>query len=255
MSIPQQERFSRLQFPVHKIAAKTALELFEALPGLRRYFQKFRDSVARVRVKDDDGTERVINVRYLGDSYRGVDQEDLVRTIKYIVFVYDADSDLITEYQGDHKLLKDAAAKEAGFKRKKDGEWPPHVQDILDFKETQVVDWILDYMKVKRNSIYKEIVFIEQELESLYRSRADNLISGRVDNSLMSNIKVRLEEKDKLYQRFYADHLELKKATQDDLYPVTPENVFKVLKISPEVWKVRQPKDVPKDTGVHQVSD
>lgn len=253
MITPQQERFSRLQFPVHKVTAKNPVEFFETLPGLRRYFQRYSETLIDVEYKKGDGTVVREKVKGHDASYRGLTPDDLVKIFKYIVFVYDADSDLITEYPDDHRLLKEAAAKEAGWRRNKDGEFPPYVQDILNFKEKHVAAWILDYMKVKRNPIYKEIVFVEQELEVLYRSRTDALVSGRVDASLMSQIKQRLDEKDNLYKRFYAEHLDLKKATQDDLYPVSPENVFNELKIPPEIRKVRQVKDVSKDTGVLEV--
>jgi hypothetical protein len=235
MSLLQQERFSRLQFPVHKVTAQTPVELFEILPGLRRYFQRLTNE---------------------GDAcYRGPYADDLVKVIKYIVFVYDPESDLLSEYPDDFRLLKETAAKEAGFKRNKDGEFPLYVQDIIDFKEKQITGFILDYLKVKKNAIWTEIKFIEEELDSMYRSRAKAISEGTIKADLMNLIKTRIEERENLYKRFYAEHSDLKKATQDDIYPVSPENVFKELKIPPEIWKVRQVKDVSKTPGVPETNN
>ena len=249
--ILQQERFSRLQFPVHKIKAKTPEELFEILPGLRRYFQNLRPTdVKKVNYQTQEVEGKVDGFE---ENYRGVFKDDLVKVIKYIVFVYDPESDLINEYPDDVRLLKEAALKEAGFNRNQDGEWPLYVQDLMTFKEKQVVTWILDYLKTKRNAVWTEIKFIEEELDSYYRQRKDALIKGEVKPELMRLVKERTDERDSLYKRFYAEHGDLKKATEDDLYPVSPENVFVELKIPPEVWKVRQVKDVPKDTGIETV--
>lgn len=231
MNVLEQERFARLQFPVHKIKAKTPQELFEILPGLRRYFQ------------------RLINV---GDSC--IAGEDLVRIIKYIVYVYDPDSDLMEEYPDDYRLLKETAAKEAGFKRNKDGEFPQLVQDIIDFKEKHVAGWILDYFKVKKNAVWQELRFLDEEIDLLYRDRTNSLLAGNVKTDSMNLIKPRLESRENLLKRFYAEHSDLKRATQDELFPVTPENVFKELKIPDEIWKVRQVKDVPKNTGIPETN-
>lgn len=251
MSTMQQERFSRLQFPVHKVTAKTPEELFVILPGLRRYFQRLvTDGEYEVLVVEADGKTKKVLAPGYQPKYRGIFIDDLVKVIKYIVLVYDPESDILTEYPDDLRLMKEAGAKEAGFKRNPDGEWPLYIQDILDFKEKSVVDWIVDYLKVKKNPIWTQIKFIEEELETLYRQRQAALLRGEVKADLMKLIKERTDERDSLYKRFYAEHSDLKKATQDELYPVSPENVFKELKIPQEVAKIRQVRDVPKDTGV-----
>ena len=253
MNQPTHERFSRLQFPVHKITAKSPLELFEILPGLRRYFQRLSDDEVEVENRKGDGSVIKALVNGHAANYKGLYTDDLVKIIKYIVFVFDPDSDLVQEYPDDYRLRKEAAAKEAGFKRGKDGEFPPYIRKIIDFKEKQVVDWILDYMKVKRNSIFKEINFVEQELEVLYHSRSVALQEGRVEPTLLAQIKVRLDEKDTLYQRFYAEHTELRKSTQEEIYPVSPENVFKALQIPADFSKIRQVRDVSQNNGVEQI--
>ncbi|MEJ7644299.1 MAG: hypothetical protein WKF87_06870 [Chryseolinea sp.] len=245
------ERFSRLQFPVHKITAKSPEELFEVLPGLRRYFQNLRPAEVK---KINYQTKQVEDVvEGYEECYRGTFKDDLVKVIKYIVYVYDPESDLINEYPDDVRLLKEAACKEAGFHRNKDGQWPLYVQDILDFKEKQVVGWILEYLKVKRNNVWSEIKFTEEELDTLYRQRTAALLKGEIKPELFKLVKERLEEKDHLLKRFYAEHGDLRKATEDDLYPVSPENVFKELKIPIEHTRVRQVKDVSQNNGIDKV--
>lgn len=253
MSVLKQERFARLQFPVHKITATTTEELFKYLPGLRRYFQMRRPT--EIKVLNYQTKEVIDKVEGIEENYRGVFKDDLVKVIKFIVFVYDPESDLINEYPDDFRLLKEAACKEAGFHRNKDGEWPIYIQDMLEFKEKQVVSWILEYLKVKKNVVWTEIRFIEEELDALYRQREAAMRKGEVRSDLMKVTKERLDERDQLYKRFYAEHSDLRKATEDDLYPVSPENVFKEMNIPPEVWKVAQVKDVLKNSGVAEVNN
>jgi hypothetical protein len=257
----EQERHSRLQFPVHKIKAKTPEELFEILPGMRRYFQKLIPDGKRHLVKDDkenvikDGDGNPVEVDGYEAHYRGFFPEDLVRIVKFIVFVYDPETDLMQEYEDNFSELKNAAASEAGFRRNKDGEWPLYVQDILQFKEKQVISWIIDYLKVKKNPIWMEIKFVEEELEQLYRTRARAIESGDIKSDTMRLVNERLELKARLYKQFYAQHNDLKKVSEEELYPVSPENVFKELKVPAEVWQMRQVRDVPKETGVDQAKD
>jgi hypothetical protein len=254
----QQERFSRIKTPVHKFKAKTPVELFQYIPNLRRYFQNLSNTAAQLevevpveRLKEDDDQIGGYDVKKMKvDGYEAV-PIDIVRIITYIVLVYDPDTDLIHEFPNEIRAMKDEGATVAGFERLENGDWPPYVERIITFQDKHVVRWIIDYLKVKKNTIWTEIKFIEEELETLYRQRTNALLTGSVNSALMDTISVRLEKRDALYKRFYAEHVDLKNETQDELYPVTPENVFKELKIPPEVWRVKQVKDVPKDTGVN----
>ena len=237
MTLPElPERFSRLQFPVHKIEAESPADLFKVIPGIRRYFQK-------VDLKED---------RTPSSTYRG--PKGLVNVIRYIVMLYDPDSELIDEFMDDPRLRKEAAAREAGFKRDKDGEWPQEVIDIMDFQDSEVVDWILDYLKTKKNHIWREIVFLEEELDQIYRIRA-------TDFERASKLKLDEESKKKIEQlkqykkQFYSEHNDLRKATEELLIPVSPENVFIRLNVSEELYKVRQVQDVSQITQVPETSN
>lgn len=236
MSVAIKERFSGLLFPIHKVNVQTGGELFKMFPGLRRYFQNIR-----VPETLEDMESQPIEYRACWTP------PVMLSIIKYIVFVYDPESDLIYEYSEDLKLVKETAAKEAGFKREKNGEWPDWLVKIMSFQDRVVVDWILDYLKARKNKVWSEIKFIEEEIEFLNRSRAQALIEGKIKDNAMEQTRKREDELTSLYKRFYAQHTDLKKASEDELFPVTPENVFKELKIPEEYWKVRQVKDVPKE--------
>lgn len=254
MNLLQQERFARLQFPVHKMTAKTPVELFEILPGLRRYFQKLVPE-GEYEIPSPTNPGEKIKVPGYEAKYRGIFPDDLVKIIKYIVLLYDPESDILNEYPDDLRLMKEAAAKEAGFKRLRDGVWTESVERIFDFKEKAVVDWIVDYLKVKKNPIWMQIKFIEEELETLYRQRTAALLRNEVRQELMKLIRERTDERDILYKRFYSEHSDLKKATQDELYPISPENIFRELKIPAEITNLRQTRDVPKNAGGEEAPD
>lgn len=83
------EKFQKLKYPVHNVSGN----LLEKFPDLTRY-KAFRD-------------------------YKMADNN---KFIKYIVYLYDPASELHTEY-ADVQEIKEAAAKEAGFKKIADGSW------------------------------------------------------------------------------------------------------------------------------------
>lgn len=236
MTLPElPERFSRLQFPVHKIEAESPADLFKVIPGIRRYFQKVD--------KENPKTS---------SRYRG--PKGLVCVIRYIVMLYDPESDLIEEFMDDPRLRKEAAAREAGFKRDRDGEWPQEVMDLMDFKDEEAVDWILDYLKVKKNHIWREIVFLEEELDQIYRIRSSDF--ERANKLKLDEESKKKIEQLKLYKKqFYSEHHDLRKVTEEQLIPVSPENVFIQLNVPEELYKVRQVQDVSQITKIPETSN
>jgi hypothetical protein len=236
MNLPElPERFSRLQFQVHKIKAESVHELFEFMPGLRRYFQK-------VEIKGKERSSSIYN------GPRG-----LVIIIKYIVLLYDPDSDLVDEYADEPRLRKEAAAREAGFKREHDGEWPPLVKSIMDFEEPDVLNWIMDYLKVKKSNVWREIVFLEEELDKIYRIRAND-IELSIKLKLDAESKRKIEELKQFKKQFYAEHSDLRKATEEELIPVSPENIYLQMKVPEDLYKVRQISDVSQISGLREES-
>lgn len=226
----QAERFSRLKFPVHKIEADTVAALFKAIPGLKYYFQ------------DPDKTHLPV--------WGG----QLLSVIKYIVFLYDENTDLSDEYPDDVRLRKDAAAKEAGFKRDGEGNWPPWIQDIMDFKDDVARGFILNYMKLNRSETFSEIKLIEEEQLAIQRTRAENIAAGIFSkkDDLLQQAKDRRQDKELLIKKFYAEHSDLKAATEDELSPVSPENVFKVMNFPRHLTHITQVNDVSENAGVNK---
>lgn len=229
----ERERFSRLRFPVHKIEAQSVAALYKAIPGLKLYFQ------------DADKT------------YLPIWGNELVSVIKYIVFLYDENTDLTDEYPDDTRLRKDAAAKEAGFKRDEQGNWPLRIQDIMDFKDEVARGFILNYMKLNRSQTFSEIKMIEEEELAIQRIRAKNITDGVFSkkDDLLGAAKDRREAKELLIKKFYAEHSDLKAATEDELLPVTPENVFKVMNFPRHLTHITQVNDVSENTGVDKSKD
>lgn len=251
------ERFSKLPIPIHKVNVTSGEELFKIFPALRHYFASYvepADVEKYLRTPDSDidflenggfqfkdRTQRKLEAE-LAYCHTG---KTLVQIFKYIMFVYDPDSDIIYEYPEDIRLVKDVAAKEAGFKRKSNGEWPNFLQKIMNFEDRIVTQWIMDYLKFRKKKTWTEIKILEEEIDFIQRNRVNSLLGGKV---LADSSKLAKERQDELkiqYKIFYAEHRDLEKQVKDDQFPITPENVFKVLNIPDEVWKVRQVKDVP----------
>lgn len=220
------ERFSRLKFPIHKSQAKTLPDLFNELPGLRRYFQ------------DPDRSESPLYPPGM-----------LIKIIKYIVFLYDEQTDLTDEYPDDYRLRKDSAAKEAGFRRRDNGEWPDDLLAIMNLEDRDAVRWILDYLKVMKNKLWREIILLEEELDSITRQRMESINDFSKKDDLMPRSKIRIDELELRKKEFYANHDELKRATEKEIIPITPENVYKELDLPDSIKKIRQVKDV------HSVSE
>lgn len=231
------ERFSKLKHPVHKITAKTPDELFDQLPGLRRFFQRVTvDKVTGLPVSRNKTHEGTVGSHFFNAP------EDLVKFIKYVVFVYNPDSDLVTDYP-ELRPRKEAAAIEAGWKRDVVGEWPPFLEEIFTLKNRVSNQHILDYLKILKSNLWMEIIQIQEDIDYMndvrMRDRAFAIKEGYSDRIKESNDKLQLYLK-----KFYAEHNDLKNATVKDIFPISPENFFSELGVDEEWTKVRQVADV-----------
>jgi len=250
------ERHSRLPWPVHKIKAETPEELFQFLPGLKRFFQSVTtEKVPSIKVPGTKNT----NIReYEGNpvskskteegtpgSYFFNKPSDLVKFIVYVVLTYDPESDLVNEFPDELRLRKEAAAAEAGWVRESvSNEWPNWILDIFDLKDKMAVHYILDFLKAKKNLIWREIIQLQEELENIQFTRATDF-QFAIKNNYDLQAKRKREELESLFKRFYAEHSDLKKETEKELFPVSPENVFIELNVPEEFFKIRQVTDVP----------
>jgi hypothetical protein len=232
------------------MSAQTPEELFQLLPSLRRYFQKLEEVDQDVDEPEIEGDGFVIKKKRM--KVITASPIDLVRIIKFIVFVYDQESDLEQEYPDDYRLLKDAAAKDAGFKRQSDGNWPPYVEEIMNLENEKVTWWIVDYLKVSQNAVWMELRMVNEELDLLYRDRVREMLKGRVKDELKRLIETRLESQALLVKKFYKQHKQLQDKTEKEIFPISPENVFKVLNVPEHLQRVLQIKDVPPREGWHE---
>jgi hypothetical protein len=228
----RKERFSGLPIPVHKIKADTPEEIFKEYPGLKRYFQTIPVGIKDLKNLPQSKTY----AHWPGEVYG--------RLMRYIVFNYDPESDLIQEYPEDVRLRKEAALKEAGFKRRPDGEWNEYEKSIIDFREPQLVDFVLDYLKARKHYVWSEIVFVEEEIDLLNRKRAESIKEGKVTPELLKLTEERAEKRASLYRKFWANTGDLKENGEKKLYPISPENVFYELLVPDDVKEVIQVKDV-----------
>ncbi len=264
MDYVKPERFHRLKLPVHKVEAKTPAELFEILPGLRKFFQTLEDGWVEVEEWEPNYNEdkiytgsspsgRVTKERGQKAKWRGEHPQDLTRLVKYIYFLYDPDTDLTDEYPDNISARKEAAAHEAGWRRK-NGNWPGYVEEIMNFDNEFAVMLILDFLKARKNNTWREMKFLEEELDRFYRIRATDFQQAH-EMKLDQASARKLEELEKLKRKFWDAHEDLEAAAADRLLPISPENVFKVLQLPPELTRMRQIRDVSKDPRIDQDKD
>jgi len=170
-------------------------------------------------------------------AYTGYNRDAL---IKYIVFLYDPNSDLVDEFE-NLQNRKDAAAIEAGYERGKSGDWPSAIMEIMELKNDQARAMILRFLKTIHNHVWTEICLLEQELDVYNAMRMEplpvdtkkdsaELLAKRDNLMAMCEKRVRALELHKL--KFYADHDDLREKAEDE-FPITPENAVEMLKMNP----------------------
>lgn len=234
---PAIERFSKLKFPVHKITAETPEELFRVLPGLRRFFQNVTvdrhtgEPVSANRTHEDTVGTHFFNM-----------PADLVRFIKYIVYVYDPDSDFVDEYP-DLKTRKEASAIEAGWKRNEHDEWPDWIKEIMTLKNKVAIQYILNFLQVKKQAVWSEIIFLSEELDHINETRMNDMAYA-IKNNYADAAEDRGNKLAALLKKFYREHKDLEKETVKEIFPISPENFLKELAIEEDWYKVRQTTDV-----------
>lgn len=202
-----QEKFQRLRFKVHKRIEGKKIEV--QFPGLFKW-KEFAPYTRPVRYKD----------------------------LCYLIFIYDPNSDLIEEFP-ELPDRKDAAAFEAGFERKDDGDWPEAVNKLMHLEDNKFIPAILRYLKICNNAVWREICATEVELDRMYELRlqpikdeggrdASEIHKKRDDLEKMCNRRV--ANLGMLYKQFFADNDDLMGKTKEELVPISPENVFKIFK-------------------------
>lgn len=92
-----------------------------------------------------------------------IKRPDFEQLVRYIMFLYDKNTQLIHEYQNDLAERKEEAAKDAGYK-KTWGRWPSAVQDIMDIRDEEATAAIMHFFKMQKNHVWTEINITAQEL-------------------------------------------------------------------------------------------
>ena len=202
----EQEKFSRLRFKIHKVPQGKKAE--DHFPGLFKWkeFESYKHPAKR-------------------------------KQLAYLIFLYDPNSDLIDEFV-ELSERKDAAAIEAGFERNESGDWTPALKKIMALNDTTFIPAVLRYLKICNNTTWREICTLEIELDRMYELRlqpipdignkdASEIYKKRAELSKMCGDGV--DKLKSLYIQFFADNDDLKGKTKDELVPISPENVFKIL--------------------------
>jgi hypothetical protein len=174
---------------------------------------------------------------------------DRNKVIRYIIYCYDFNSELIREYKGDIKKRREVAADLAGFERRTNGRWPDNIYEMMDLIVSEerevigtgkkqyvvpnIVDMVVAYLKYINNIAWNEIVALEHAYYDNFQNIAKN-ISGKTSKEeleagqrrfalmeINSKIKIQLKNAQK---EFYVDDVELQHA-HSKIKRITPENV------------------------------
>lgn len=174
-------------------------------------------------------------------------RRDCDNLVKFIMFLYDKNSQLIHEYQTDLKERKFAAAKDAGYNRKTGGTWGKEIQDVMDIQDHDATDAIMKFLKIQRHNVWTEIVVTEQELFDYQvmrftpvgkrgkKSTAEDekkIIESTVKKeALRKACNERIAALEVLYEQFFGDNKDLIAAEFDEM--ITPEKAERLLQLTP----------------------
>jgi len=173
--------------------------------------------------------------------FKGVKLPDKV--LRYIVFLYSKDSGLTQEFQSNLQERKEAAAIDAGY-QKTDGKFPKEILDVMDIRNHDAYEAIMDFLKSQKHHIWTEIVVSEQELFEFQSIRfapigekKNKTTSAEEDNEILAAAdkkgKLRkscneiIKQLEILYEQFYGDHKEL--ATVEFEESITPEKAERIM--------------------------
>lgn len=166
---------------------------------------------------------------------------DFERLMRYIMFCYDKNTQLVQEFQHDLADRKSEAAKDAGFERK-DGKWGTKIQDVMDIKDEEVTAAIMQFLKMQKSHVWTEIMICEQELFDYRVLRFTPINKGKkgegaldeqevIDSTvkkdkLLESCKLRMRELERLYEQFFGDNKDLQAAEFDEaIRPETAERL------------------------------
>lgn len=166
---------------------------------------------------------------------------DCENIVRYIVALYDKNSQLVAEFQHDLMARKEEAAKDAGYK-KISGKWGKDIQEIMNIQNPDTTEAIMQYLKIQRHNIWMDIVITEQELYEYQELRftpirskkkadidEEKLISDITakKSTLMKACDERIKKLEGLYEQFFGDNKDLIDVEFKEA--ITPEKAERLL--------------------------
>lgn len=178
-------------------------------------------------------------------------RRDCDQLVRFIMFLYDKNTQLIHEYQTDLKARKEEAAKDAGYRRQTGGTWGKEIQDVMDIQDHDATAAIMKFLKIQRHNVWTEIVVTEQELFDYQvmrftpvgkkgkKSTADDekkIIESTVKKeALRKACNERIAALEVLYEQFFGDNKDLIAAEFDEM--ITPEKAERLLQLTPAPYE------------------
>ena len=177
--------------------------------------------------------------------------------VKYILYLYDKNTQLIHEYQTDLKARKEEAAKDAGYRRQTGGTWPKEIQDVMDIQDKDATAAIMKFMKIQKHNVWTEIVVTEQELFDYQTMRftpvgkikknatADDekkIIESTVKKeALRKACNDRIVALESLYEQFFGDNKDLIAVEFEEA--VRPETAERIILADKPYEEIKTPEE------------
>lgn len=208
--IETDDRFQKLLFKIHGIPHDQ--ELKEKIPALFEY-----------------------------DEFNKYKRKDRDNFIRYIIYLYDLNSELRDEYPfPDLQRRREAAAELAGF-TKEGGDWPARLKKVMEYKfndEGSIAVWemIFRYLKIQNKPLWIELVTLEREYDENVQRRWKIVVDEKDKDAIMAlekKSKIRddckkiLSEIGGIEERLFGEDEKLMEKVKTELPPLRPETVHK----------------------------
>lgn len=176
---------------------------------------------------------RFPDLKSLG-SFSAYKKGDRNRIIRYIMYFYDPNSELIEDIQ-DHRKRQEAAAEEAGIVRKPSGKFADDVVDMFDMKNEEVNEMIFDFLKIIDDKTWTILKVNEMNFWELTRLIADPidgkdsktiLEAAEKKRKLREELKAIVADIETYSKKMFGDSEQLQAKAKKKLRAITPENVM-----------------------------
>lgn len=164
--------------------------------------------------------------------------------IRYIIYCYDFNSDLIEQFS-DLNKRKEAALDLAGFDRNLNtGKFSEEVYEMINLQIPEINDMIFAFLGIVKNRTWDLIVIHEENfaeykrllLDPIYSSQAETskesktiLEAATVKSKLREELKSIAKDLEGFYKDLYGDNIDVRE-NQEKPRPISPETILKHLK-------------------------